>query len=199
MVNIVEIAERIHEFSKGMNGVFSLADLQNLVGNESSGAFYRRLKRLEEAGILTRFARGFYVCKNFDPLVLSQRIAPESYVSFGTVLARELLIGSIPAHRVLAVKPGPARKYEGQGLLLEHLHITNSMFFGYNVTEGVKLALPEKAVLDVLYFYKRGRKFSFDIYSDIDYSGLDKKKFDCFLGRYADSRFVEFCRRLVNA
>jgi hypothetical protein len=199
MVNIVDIAERIHDLSDGMSGVFSLADLRNLVGNESPGAFYRRVKRLEAAAVLTRFARGFYVCKDFDPLVLSQRIAPDSYVSFGTVLARELLIGSIPAQRVMAVKPGPARAYRGQGLFLEHLHIIDSMFFGYEVKEGIRLATPEKAVLDVLYFYKRGRKFSFDIYSDIDYSALDQARFDGFLGRYADSRFVEFCRRLVNA
>ena len=110
MVNIVDIAERIHDLSDAMRGGFSLADLQNLVGNESPGAFYRRVKRLEDASILTRFTRGFYVCKDFDPLVLSQRITPESYVSFGAVLARELLIGSIPAHRIMAVKPGPARK-----------------------------------------------------------------------------------------
>ncbi len=198
-MNIVDIVEKVHAFAEDMGGIFSLADLQNLMGDESSGSFYRRLTRLQEAGVLIRFTRGFYVTRHFDPLTLSQRIAPESYVSFGTILARELMIGSIPSHRIMAVKTGPARLYKGASIFIEHLHISEPMFFGFEKNNGINLALPEKAVLDVLYFYKRGRKFSFDIYSDIDYSQLDKQRFATFLQHYADKRFIEFARRLVNA
>ncbi len=198
MNNLLTSAETIHRVAGDMRGVFSLSDLRNLLGPANKYALYRALRRLQEAGIISRFARGFYVTPGFDAAALSQRICPDSYISFGTILAGELLIGSVPARRITAVKTGPSRTYANDELCIEHLRITDSLYFGYRRENGINRALPEKAVLDTLYFYKQGKTFSFDIYDDIDYEQLDRRKIDRFLKRYRNRLFVAFARKVIH-
>jgi len=148
--------------------------------------------------VLRRFCRGFYVTESFDLPTLSQRIAPDSYVSFGTVLARELLIGPRPSRRVEAVKVGKSRTYAGLGYEVVHLHIAPHLAFGYEATDGVQFADTEKAVLDVLYFHLRGRRYPFDIYSGIDFDKLDRVRLDSYLKLYRNPKFVTFARGLLE-
>lgn len=199
MQDILELSGKISRMAPDLRGVFSLSDLRNLFGITSRDAFYRRLKQLEQGGILSRFSKKFYVTPDFDPMVLSQRICVESYISFGNILAKNLLIGSVPKYRLLSVKTGPSRIYDNGTYRIEQLRITKSLFFGYENVEGINMAVPEKAVLDTLYFYKRGRKFSFDIYSDIDYASLDKVTLASFLKRYKNPKFVKFAEGITNA
>lgn len=193
------MAELVREFGVSLRGVFGLSDLCNMLKTSNRSVLYRALKELEGAGILSRFCRGFYVARGFDPLVLSQRISPESYISFGNALAAQLLIGSVPRYRIRAAKPGPKRIYQNGQYCIEHLSLQQELIFGYEVVEGVRVALPEKAVLDTLYLYRRGVKFSFDIYSDIDYGRLDKSLVREYLKKYNNPVFVDFARRLTGA
>lgn len=191
-------ARAIEKAAAAQGGVFSKADLQTLLAEPHPAAFARRYRALEKNGALRRFCRGFYVAESFDLPTLSQRIAPDSYVSFGTVLARELLIGPQPSRRVSAVKPGKSRTYEGLGYELVHLHVAPHLMFGYAPTDGVQFADAEKAVLDVLYFHLRGRRYPFDVYSDIDFSRLDRERLESHLKRYRNPKFVAFARQLVK-
>lgn len=199
MSDTLEMSEKVRSVSVEMGGVFSLSDLRNLLQTDNRDELYRGLKDLEGAGILSRFCRGYYVARNFDVMVLSQRLAPESYISFGNALARKLLIGSVPRYRIRAAKPGPKRAYSNGEYRIEHLSIKPELVFGYEVVDTVKIALPEKAVLDTLYFYRRGVRFSFDIYSDIDYSRLNTDIIRDYLARYENPVFIDFARRLTNA
>lgn len=178
-------------------GVLSKADLQTLFAERHPAAFTRRVRALESAGTLRRFCRGFYVCEPFDLPTLSQRIAPESYVSFGTALARHLLIGTVPARQLIAAKAGRARSYRGLGFEIVHLRIAPHLDFGHTASDGVQWADPEKAVLDVLYFHLRGRRYPFDIHSDIDYSRLDPTRVAAYLRRYRNPKFVTFATRVM--
>lgn len=199
MTSRLEMAERVKAFSADLRGVFALSDLRNLLQTSNRGVLYRGLKDLEQAGILSRFCRGFYVTRDFDPLVLSQRIAPDSYISFGNALARHLLIGSVPRYRIRAAKPGPKRVYSNGEYQIEHLTLKPELVFGYEVIDAVRIAVPEKAVLDTLYFYRRGIRFSFDVYTDVDYSQLDRDLVRQYLGEYKNPVFVDFARRLTDA
>jgi hypothetical protein len=193
------MAEKVRGFSSEMSGVFALSDLRNLLQAGNRDVLYRSINELQNSGVLTRFSRGFYVTKGFDPLVLSQRLCPGSYVSFGNVLAKQLLIGSVPRYRVRAVKVGPKRVYSNEDIRIEHLSLSKGLNFGYEVVDGVRMALPEKAVLDTLYFYRRGIRFSFDVYSDVDYSRLNKDLINKFLKKYKNPVFIKFARSLTNA
>jgi len=188
----------IEKAAGAQRGVFSKADLQTLLAEPHAAAFARRFRALEANGVLRRFCRGFYVTESFDLPTLSQRIAPDSYVSFGTVLARELLIGTRPVRQVMAAKVGKSRTYSGLGYEVVHLHIAPHLSFGDAASDGVRFADAEKAVLDVLYFHLRGRRYPFDIYSDIDFDRLDRRRLDAYLDRYRNPKFVAFARGVLN-
>jgi hypothetical protein len=70
----------------------------------------------------------------------------------------------MPKHRLIAVKLGKTSTYANKEYTVNHLGITNSLFKGFKNVNGVNVATPEKAFIDTLYFYKKGFKFSFDIY-----------------------------------
>ncbi|MBK8979848.1 MAG: hypothetical protein IPM29_28455 [Planctomycetes bacterium] len=189
----------VQRAARAQRGVFTKADLQVLLGEKHPAAFARRVDALARAGGLQRFCRGFYVAEEFDLPTLSQRIEPASTVSFGTVLVRALLIGTRPDRQVIATKPGGrSRSYTGLGVEVVHLRVAAHLDFGYRVERGVRFAEPEKAVLDVLSFHLRGRRYPFDVYSDIDYARLDRAKLEQYLDRYRNPKFATFVRKLLH-
>jgi hypothetical protein len=182
------------------SGVFSSADLHNLLAERHPAAFARRVRALEREGLLERFMRGFYVVPGaFDLAVLSQRIAPDSYVSFGTVLAQALVVGTAPEREVWAAKMGRSREYRGAGSRIVHLGLDASLLFGYELRGGVRWALVEKALVDTLYFHLRGRRYPFDVYSDLNLDAIDKGRVLKLLRRYRNPKVVAFVRGVLDA
>ena len=198
MNNILKISQKLLELSDSQGGVFSLADLKNLIASRSKAALYRILSELEASDILKQFCRGFYVTKNFNIQVLSQRICSDSYISFGSVLAKHLIIGSVPTYRIMAVKLGTTKKYSNAEYIIEQFQITEKLFMGFENIDGINIATPEKAFLDTLYFYQRGMKFSFDIYSDIDYGALNRKRIDEYLEVFTNKKYISFVNGVLN-
>lgn len=199
MNTILKITQKLQELSPAQRGVFSVADLKNLIDPINKATLYRTLKQMVDADIIRVFCRSFYITKEFDPQVLSQRICANSYISFGTVLAKNFLIGSVPKYRLLAVKIGQTRIYQNSDYRIEQLSTKPELFTGYENTNGVNIATPEKAFLDTLYYYQKGMKFSFDIYSDIDYDGLDREKLNKYLKIYKNKKYVAFVNGVINA
>jgi hypothetical protein len=188
----------IAQWAPSVRGVFSKADLQSLLADPHPNSFYRRLRNLEAAAVLTRATRGFYVTKDCSLPVLSQRICERSYVSFGTVLAEALVVGTRPERQLMAVKVGKSRDYKTPAGRIVHLGVEEELFFGFETKDALFYALPEKALLDVLYFHVRGRRFPFDIYSDLNLAPLDRKRLASFLARYSNPRFVAFVENLLH-
>jgi hypothetical protein len=191
-------ARAVARVASAQRGVLSKADLQTLLADPHPAGFKRRIRALERQHVLRRFSRGFYVLDPFDLATLSQRLAPDSYVSFGTVLAQHLLIGTRPEHQLIAAKSGRARSYRGLGYEIVHLHIAPHLDFGHKATNGVQFADAEKAFLDVLYFHLRGRRYPFDVYSDVDCSRLDRRRLATYLARYRNPKFVAFVERVLD-
>ena len=179
-------------------GVFSTADLQTALAEPHPAAFGRRIRVLLEHAVVFRFTRGFYVTEEFELPVLSQRIAPDSCISFETVLARNLVIGTSPNRRVVATKVGRTRRYASRGFEIEHVGISAGLSFSCEPQDGVRYANAEKAVLDVLYFHLRGRRYAFDIYSDMNLSRLDSGRLHEYLKRYRNPKFVAFAQRVLE-
>jgi hypothetical protein len=198
-MNVAADLEAIRRLSGPQRGVFSRSDLQAALAERHPTQFDRRVRSLERVDVLRRLARGWYVAKDFDLATMSQRLAPDSYISFETVLARELRIGPKPVGRISAVKRGKGRRYEGAGVTIEHVHIAPHLFFGFDVDDhGVKWATAEKAVLDMLYFHLRGRPSLVDVFSDIRLEGLQRDVLDAHLERYRNPKFVAFARGVLE-
>jgi len=190
--------ERVEAAAQAQRGVFSTGDLRVLLAEKHAAAFTRRTRALVESGALSRFCRGWYVRHDFDLPTLSQRLAPDSYVSLGTALARHLVIGSNPVNQLIAVRTGRAHAYRGLGREIVHVHISPHLDFGHEPVDGVRWADPEKATLDALYFHLRGRRYPFDVYSDLDVSRLRPGVLTTYLAEYRNPKFIAFARELLE-
>lgn len=196
-MNAISDALILRGLEGSQGGVFSKGDLQNALGERHPAAFVRRVGSLIEHGVLHRFCRGWYVTQGFDLATLSQRLAPESYISFTTVLSRHLIVGPSPARTIVGVKTGRPRRYTDGEYVIEHVSVAARLWFGFSATDGVRYADPEKAFLDTLYFHLRGRTFPFDVYSDVAHTKLDRQRVRTYLSRYRNPRFVSFVRGVL--
>lgn len=191
-------ARVIENLAAQQRGVFSKHDLQTALAEKHPAAFVRRVRAMEREGVLCRFMRGWYVTGSFDLAVLSQRIAPRSYISFGSVLARELLVGTCPARQVMAVKVGHPCRYAALGYEIVHLGGDPRRQFGVEVVDGVRYANAEKAVIDVLYYHLHGQHYVFDIYSDVRLGTLKVRRLREYLHHYDNPKFIAFAEAYLG-
>lgn len=198
-MNSISDAQLIRRLEKAQRGVFAKCDLQTALAERHPAAFVRRVNVLLEHGILRRFCRGWYVTDGFDLATLSQRLAPDSYISFSTVLAKQLIIGPNPVNRIVAVKIGRPRRYANDGFVIKHVSVSEGFIFGFSVVDGVRYADAEKAFLDTLYFHLRGRRYPFDVYSDIAVDKLDQAKVGKYLKKYRNPKFVAFVEGVLTS
>jgi predicted transcriptional regulator of viral defense system len=111
------------------------------------------LERLAKTGRFVRLMRGKWATtKQIDPLILPEYLtAPfPSYISLQTALFYHEMISQIP-HTIYAVSLARTRQYK---TLFGHIsihHLQPDFFFGYEVIGQIKMASPEKALIDVLY------------------------------------------------
>ncbi|MBN1575664.1 MAG: hypothetical protein JW913_03880 [Chitinispirillaceae bacterium] len=198
MNSTIEYFSLIESNAEKMGGIFTLSDLRILFHIDNPVLLHRRIALFEEKHVLTRFCRGFYTTRQFNLEALSARIYPDSCISFGNVLARETMIGSIPSKTVHAVRCGRNRLFQGAGETLVYYGIAPHLMVGFRSENGLRFALPEKAFLDVLYFYQKGRRFSFDPFSDINLTRINPETVESLLSNYRNPKFVAFVKGVLS-
>lgn len=113
------------------------------------------LSRLVDSKHVHHLARGKWsIVENVDPLILPEHItAPwPSYISLQTALYHHGILSQLP-EIIYAVSLSRSRSLNTtQGAISIH-HISKSFFFGFTSIGrfGAKMAVPEKAILDILY------------------------------------------------
>ncbi len=134
--------------------VFRTADVMAYLDIKKDHAS-RLLARLEDSGHIARIKRGLWVFpETLDPLALPEYLtAPfPSYISMQSALYYHGMISQIPAV-TYSVSPARTRVFKTPlGTFSVH-HMSPSFFFGYEQVGkyGIKMAVPEKALLDFLY------------------------------------------------
>ena len=190
-----KVLKAIQEWAGEVDEVFDLCDLRVVLGDRTESALYKRLNSLVEDKILVKVKRGIYATPHASLATISSRIDPSAYISTGTILARCATIGSVPARKIQAVKTGRPRAYRCGLGMIEHLSIRPALYFGFEHSDGILRATPEKAFLDVCYYAYCGKTFSFDPENDVDPSELDRDIIARYLEKY-DPRFVAFFNRI---
>lgn len=123
------------------------------------------LRRLAGAGLVVRVRKGLWaLAERPDPLAFADYVtAPyPSYVTLQTALYRHGMIEQIPEMTFLVSLGRGARIETGLGTYSVH-HVQPELFDGFDLdaASGVKLARPEKALIDFLYLSPtRGRLFA---------------------------------------
>lgn len=120
--------------------------------------------RLAKNGLLVHLARGRWaVNEGVNPLALPQVLAAPypAYVSLQTALFHYGMISQIP-QVIYAVTVAKTRRWSTSLGVVSLHQVAPDFFFGYEpLADGVQIATPEKALLDVLYLSpNRSRLFS---------------------------------------
>jgi predicted transcriptional regulator of viral defense system len=123
------------------------------------------LRRLAAAGLVTAVRRGVWgLGEMVDPLALAEYVtAPyPSYLSLQTALYRHGMIDQIPA-MIYVVSLARSARIETRIATYSVHHVQPAFFDGFDALpeNGIKLARPEKALVDFLYLSPtRGRLFA---------------------------------------
>jgi len=134
--------------------VFRTADVMVALDVQKSHAS-KLLDRLAQHGHVIRLMRGLWAMpESLEPLALVPHLtAPfPSYVSLQSALYYHNMISQIP-EVIYCVSLARTRTYETSVATISVHHIEGSFFFGYEERGEypVRMALPEKALLDILY------------------------------------------------
>jgi hypothetical protein len=189
--------KQIIKWAEELDQIFTIKDLQVMGKYSSDLKVFRSVRKLLENGDLIKIKRGLYATPQASLVKVSSRIYPDSYISTGTVLAKYLVIGSVPIRRVQAIKIGAPRTFSTPLGKIEYLSISPKLFFGFERVDNQLWASPEKALLDAYYFTFKGRALSFDLDQDVNLEGLDRGKIARFLKVY-DPRFRKYFNKNVT-
>jgi predicted transcriptional regulator of viral defense system len=120
--------------------------------------------RLAKNGLLIHLARGRWALnEGINPLALPQALAAPypAYVSLQSALFHYGMISQIP-QVIYAVTVARTRRWSTSLGVVSLHQVAPDFFFGYEpLTNGVQIATPEKALLDILYLSpNRSRLFA---------------------------------------
>ncbi|MDR3013508.1 MAG: hypothetical protein LBU70_09940 [Chitinispirillales bacterium] len=191
----LEYSDNLLKLGESVDGVLTLMELSSLFDEDSKVALHGIINRFIDVGMLKRYCREVYTLVNFDYAVLSAKVRQGSYVSLASALATHRLIGTESPFWFFCIVQTKAAEYKGVPNI-SYYKLADELCFGFKPNEkGVLVAEPEKAVIDTLYFYLRGKKFYFNIFGDINYTLLDKNKFFDYLACYRNPKFKTFAER----
>lgn len=144
--------------------VLTTSDAAAALGLDA-GAASQALRRLAAAGVIMKVRKGLWALSGkVDPLALAEHVTQPypSYVSLQTALYLHGMIDQIPAVTYLVSLGRTARIRTSAGPFSVH-RVAPEFFGGAHLDHrtGVRLASPEKALLDVLYLSSgRSRLFA---------------------------------------
>lgn len=160
----LELRDSMKDFT-----VFSVRDILRV-----DQAFHRRrLNEWQDKGYIRKVIKGFYVLADraldeWAMFEIANRIYKPSYVSLESALAHYQLIPEI-VYGVTSISTRRSYRFASSMAEFRYRTVTPRLFFGYDLAAAgsrrVKIARPEKAVLDFLYLHPRLR-------SDADYGSL---------------------------
>jgi len=190
--------------------VFSVGDAALLSPRGGAGLLRLQLHQWARKGWLVRLKRGLYELAYPEPSVVpdflvANRLYEPSYVSLETALSHYQLLPET-APQVTSVTPKATRRFRNAHGLFTYFTVRPRAFAGYTASSiqgfPVRLAEPEKAVMDFLYAcLRRGRPLRFEE-DRWDRGGLRKMKrsrLESYAGLFADARAARKLKGWIDA
>lgn len=160
--------------------VFLLRELALLAG-ETCAATGMSLLRAEKHNIVARVHNLWL--NLMDPPSLDAvafEVRSPSYISFESALYRHGILSQAPRGELLVATPLKSARVRTPFGDIRYVHLAKKYCFGFDAN---RVALPEKAFLDMIYM--RMRNGTFKQYSDVLYpDALNKKRLKLFLRPY---------------
>jgi len=160
----------------------------------------KRLKAMEEAGLVRRLRRGLWA---LDPEIEPFAVAPfltaplPAYVSLWSALARHGMIEQIPRQISVASLDRSKRVVTSLGVYAIH-HLAPDVFGGYEGSEDTGyLASPEKALFDTVYV--RAAAGSRAFFPELSLPpGFDPAQLEIWTGRIESARLRTLVSRRLR-
>ncbi len=139
--------------------VFSTRDLAVLAGGRDRGLANLQLHQWARRGWIRRLKRGLFELAWPEPaavpdLLVANRLYEPSYVSLDTAMFQHGLVPDVAA-QVTSVTSGTTKRFRNLHGVFTYFSVSPAAFRGYGVVavqgRGVRMAEPEKAVVDRLY------------------------------------------------
>ena len=174
---------------------YTLNDFVKLTGQDKKSVRVA-LSRLTKTGVINRLRRNMYVPAGakVDWELVAEQIAPDSYVSFESALSFYNVINQVPYELTMA-RLGKSRRVRLAGKDISFRRIKKELYGGFVINDKIKIATPEKALLDLIYLSVRGQtNFNF---SELDLSVIDKREIKKLLTifpypKQAKERMIDF-------
>jgi len=169
---------------KLLPGLFRKQDAEKVASHTSMF-----LSRALRKGLIYRINRGHYVNSFLYGFPSTEQVAcflkPPAYLScewalnlHGISLQAPLVCTAV----TLSTSVGKKRRIHYQGITIEFSKIAPALFFGFEYRDGYYMAVPEKAILDTIYY--RGTIPSAD---DLEVDEVDFKLLLRMAGKYPSS------------
>lgn len=170
---------------------YTIPDIEKITG-QSRKSLFVALKRLVERGVLERMGSGIY--RLYSTLPSIERVAASlympNYLSFESVLSRYGILTLIPYTLTFATTR-KTKRFTVEGRDIEFRQIKRDLFWGYEMREGIYVARPEKAFLDLIYFVSRGK-------SSIDLDEIDMGKLSITKLRRISKKYPVYTKRYLT-
>lgn len=146
-------SNRIKILQNSPKTVFSSRELRNLWGMDEDW-FRTTVKRMVDDGTLSRLDRGYYLFgSDLNPFELANTISAPSYISFNSAL-RYFDI-NFQASKTIFSAASISYEKNIAGYTFKYHKIKDEILFnleGIKTDSGVTTALPERAILDGMYY-----------------------------------------------
>lgn len=172
--------------------LFNVSDAKKIFGIKKENTLYKFLQRLEKEKVIERIAKGKYhfLFREINDFELANFLINPSYISLESALSFYGILSQFP-YTITSLTPLKSRKIILKGKEYEFLHLDKKYFFGFQKLNHFLIALPEKALLDELYFVsKKLRKIHFE---DLNLAEIKKTCLKKFIQNY---KFLPFLKLL---
>jgi predicted transcriptional regulator of viral defense system len=184
----IELLKLLQKMNKPF---YTIADLEKITSLPRE-SLYVALKRWEGGGIIERVTQGVYVPmgSNISLENVAAQLYIPNYLSFESALAKYGVLNLIPYTLTFATTR-KTRKYTLRKQEIEFRQVSAELFFGFEMKNGIYIALPEKAFLDEVYFVARGK-------ATLDFDEVDIKKLSSKTLKDYSKRFPAYVQRTIE-
>lgn len=177
--------------------IFYLSDLKKLLNITKDNTAYKTVGKLVKKRLLIRMGKGRYASV-FNPpekYEISNYLYSPSYISLETALNYYGILSQFP-YVITAVTTRKTNKIRANNNEYEYAHINKRLFWGYKKQNGFLIALPEKALIDLIYFACKGWR-NIDI-KELELASLNRKTLKTMVGKISYRLFQKKWQELFT-
>ncbi len=163
---------------------FAISDLEKVFGIQRH-SLYVVLSRLVSQGWLRRLGSGIYVLRTATPDLerIANQLCVPSYLSFESALAKYGVISQLP-YTIMLATTERTKRMQLAGVDIVYRHLKKLLFTGFRLEDGLFIAEPEKALLDLAYMVSL-RQDDFNL-NRLDLSKVSVRKISKWLRLYPE-------------